>query len=119
MRPHQKLIVWQEAMALIKSIYQATMLFPDTEKFGLTSQLRRASVSIACNIAEGAARKSKKEFIQFSYISSGSISEVDTLLIISKELGLLKESEYNKLVLSSDKVSALLAGLIRKLSSST
>jgi four helix bundle protein len=115
MRPHQKLIVWQEAIQLIKKIYSTTMKFPENEKFGLTSQLRRAAVSVACNIAEGAARSSKKEFIYFTHISSGSLSEVDTLLIVSKELNLIDETEFRLLVESNNKTTALLNGLIKRL----
>ncbi|MEP7264459.1 MAG: four helix bundle protein [Bacteroidota bacterium] len=115
MRPHQNLIAWQESITLVKSIYLITMKFPETEKFGLTSQLRRASVSVACNIAEGAARKTKKEFAQFTYYSSGSLSEVDTLLLISKELILINEEEYKSLLRINDKVTALVNGLLKSL----
>ncbi|MEO8088259.1 MAG: four helix bundle protein [Bacteroidota bacterium] len=113
MRPHRKLIAWQESIELVKRIYIITSTFPETEKFGIISQLRRAAVSVPCNIAEGAGRNTKKEFRHFLYISSGSASEVDTLLFISKELGYLKEPEFNKLESLNDKVSALLNGLIR------
>jgi four helix bundle protein len=115
MRPHRKLFAWQESIEMIKKIYIATSTFPETEKFGITSQLRRAAVSVACNIAEGAARNTKKEFRNFLYISSGSGSEVDTLLLISKELGYLKQPEFNDLVALNDKIAALLNGLIRSI----
>ena len=82
MKTHQKLEVWQESIKLVRLIYEITKLFPAEEKYGITSQIRRASVSIACNIAEGAARKSDKEYLRFAYISRGSLSEVETLLII-------------------------------------
>jgi four helix bundle protein len=115
MRPHQKLIAWQESINLVKSIYAVTMQFPESEKFGLSSQLRRSAVSVSCNIAEGAARRTKKEFAQFMYISSGSLSELDTLLLISKELLLLTETEFDQLLISNNKVTALVNGLINKL----
>jgi four helix bundle protein len=83
---HKDLNVWKVAMELVKSIYLLTNRLPETEKFGLISQLKRASVSIPANIAEGAARNHDKENIQFCYISLGSIAEVETLLILSNEL---------------------------------
>ena len=115
MRPHRKLIAWQESIEMVKRIYVITASFPETEKFGIVSQLRRAAVSVSCNIAEGAARNTKKEFRNFLYISSGSASEVDTLLFISKELGYLVEFEFNKLEYLNDKIAALLNGLIRSI----
>jgi four helix bundle protein len=75
---HKDLDVWKRSMDLVVKVYQITKLFPDTEKYGLSSQMRRAAVSIPSNIAEGAARKGDKEFIQFLYISIGSLSELET-----------------------------------------
>jgi len=115
MRPHQKLLAWQAAIDLVKEIYVVTMSFPNDEKFGIISQLRRAAVSVPTNIAEGAARNSIKEFIQFNYISLGSTSEIDTLLILSKELNILNETQYKVLLQKTEKVSALLSGLIKHL----
>lgn len=115
MRPHQKLHAWQAAIDLVKEIYLVTMSFPNDEKFGIISQLRRAAVSVPTNIAEGAARNSIKEFIQFNYISLGSTSEIDTLLILSKELQILNETDYKVLLNKTEKVSALLSGLIKHL----
>ncbi|MFV8360212.1 four helix bundle protein [Flavobacterium sp. LS1P3] len=75
---HKDLDVWKRSMDLVVKVYQITKLFPDTEKYGLSSQMRRAAVSIPSNITEGAARKGDKEFIQFLYISIGSLSELET-----------------------------------------
>ena len=86
MRTHKDLDIWKMSMSLVKDIYKLTESFPTHEQFGLTSQLRRASVSIPSNIAEGSARNGNKEFIQFCYISLGSLSEVETQVIISSEL---------------------------------
>ena len=83
---HKDLEVWKKSMDLVALVYQLTNDFPDTEKFGLTNQLRRASVSVPSNIAEGAGRKSKKEFIHFLYIALGSLNEIETQLEISKRL---------------------------------
>lgn len=89
MKPHKTLECWKQSFELVKDVYRITNSFPVEEKFGLMSQLRRASVSVPTNIAEGAARRSKKEFIQFLYISEGSLSEIDTLLELSVALNFL------------------------------
>ena len=78
MRSHEKLDVWKRSIDLVVSVYRLTENFPSEEKFGLTSQIRRASVSIPANIAEGAARESDKEFVRFLSIAQGSTSEVET-----------------------------------------
>ena len=85
-KPHKKLNAWTDAVDLAQQIYQVTERFPSNEQFGLTSQIRRAAVSIPGNIAEGAARQTKKEFVQFLHISKGSLSELDTQLEIARRL---------------------------------
>lgn len=112
-RPHKKLLVWQEAMQLAKQCYSVSNKLPDHEKFGIISQLRRASVSVALNIAEGAARRTEKEYIYLLYISSGSLSEVDAINELMKELDYISIEDHDGLRLTIDKVSALLAGLIK------
>jgi four helix bundle protein len=87
---HKDLDVWKESIALVKMIYEMTSTFPKAEVYGLTSQLRRAAVSIPTNIAEGSARNGLKELNQFVGIAMGSASEVDTLLIIAKDLNYVK-----------------------------
>jgi len=116
MRPHRKLIVWQESIQFTKEIYKCTSVLPESEKFGLTSQIRRAAASIALNIAEGAGRQSKKEFQRFLYISQGSSSEVDTLLEILKELNFMKEESIKKYIEMNERISAMINGLIKSLS---
>jgi four helix bundle protein len=93
----EKLEVWAEAKEFSKSIYEITSKFPDTEKFGLTSQLRRASISIASNIAEGSARKSYKDKAHFTSLAFSSAVEVLNQLIISFELNFISEVDYLKL----------------------
>jgi four helix bundle protein len=93
----EKLEIWIEAKEFIKQIYNVTSKFPDTEKFGLISQLRRASISIASNIAEGSARKSFKDKIHFSTIAFSSSVEVLNQLIISFELNFISETDYLEL----------------------
>ena len=86
-KTHKDLDVWKRGMSLVEQIYTATQKFPKEEMYGLTSQLRRASVSFPSNIAEGAARSSIKEYIQFLYIAVGSLSEIETQIIIADKLG--------------------------------
>jgi four helix bundle protein len=92
---HKDLDVWQKAIDFVAKIYKITDLFPKTELYGLTNQLRRAAVSVPSNIAEGAARGSNKEFIQFLYIALGSLSETETQIIIAMKLGYIKEDASN------------------------
>jgi four helix bundle protein len=90
---HKNLEVWKKSMDLVESVYQLTNNFPDTEKFGLTNQIRRAVVSIPSNIAEGAGRKSDKELIQFVHIAIGSLAEVETQYLISLRLKYIVKNE--------------------------
>ncbi len=83
---HKDLDAWKQAMFLTEHIYLASKDFPSSEQFGLTSQLRRAAISVPANIAEGSARKSDKEFTQFLHISLGSLAELETLILLSKTL---------------------------------
>jgi four helix bundle protein len=106
---HKDLEVWKKSMDLVLQVYQITNLFPDTEKFGLTSQMRRAAVSIPSNIAEGAARKGDKEFIQFLYIALGSLAEVETQYLIAIRLQYLNEDL--KVDNSINEVKSLIIGM--------
>ena len=90
---HKDLDVWKKSMDLVVLIYDLTSKFPSDERFGLTSQMRRAAVSIPSNIAEGAARKSNKEFLQFLSIALGSLSELETQYILSKRLHFITDHE--------------------------
>ena len=85
-RPHHKLEVWKRSLHFVTKIYKITAKYPNEEKFGLVSQMRRAAVSIPSNIAEGAARNSKKEFINFLHIAQGSAAELETQILISRNL---------------------------------
>ena len=117
-KPHKKLDVWQVAMAVAKTIYDLTRHFPEEEKYGLVSQMRRAAVSIPCNIAEGAARRGKKEFRNFLSVAQGSLSELDTQLEISLMLGYLRREEIQQLWNQLIRVDKMLTSLIRSLSKS-
>lgn len=112
---YKKLNVWEEAVSFVTKVYQATMSFPSEEKYGLISQLRRASVSIAANIAEGSSRNTDKEFIQFLYVAKSSASEVETLLIVSKNLKFLSEKDCEMLSENTDKIERQIRKLINHL----
>ncbi|HEX8131713.1 MAG TPA: four helix bundle protein [Pyrinomonadaceae bacterium] len=115
MRPHEKLDVWNKAIDFVITVYKVTENFPKEEKFGLTSQIRRASVSVPANIAEGAARKSPKEFAHFLSNAQGSASEVETELLIAYRLGFLAETNYRALRGSLDELGRMLTGLCHHL----
>ena len=91
---YKELIVWQKSLQFVKLIYKITKVFPKDEQFGLTSQIRRAAVSIPSNIAEGYGRRSHKEYKQFYSIAYGSALEVDTQLVIANEIGYISETEF-------------------------
>lgn len=114
-KTHKDLDVWRRAIEFTTEIYKITKDFPEDEKYGLVIQIRRASVSIASNIAEGAARHSHKEFMQFLYTALASASEVETQLIISKNLGYLDESDFTKFGSDVNDISKMLFGLIKYL----
>ena len=112
-RAHKKLDVWRESVALATHIYQITEKFPKSEIYGLTSQMRRAVVSISSNIAEGAARTSSKEFAQFLNIAGGSLSELDTQLEIAHNLLFLTNEQRQETDIKIESISSKLAGLIK------
>jgi len=96
MRDFRKLEIWSNAIKLTKEIYYISDGFPEKEKFGLTSQVRRAAVSIPSNIAEGASRRSQPDFVRLLEIALGSAFEVETQLIIAKEIGYIEEGTFAK-----------------------
>ena len=111
----RQLKVWQKAYELSLDVYRLTKTFPKSEIYCLVSQLQRAVVSIAANIAEGYERNHRKEYIQFLSIAKGSLGEVETYLQLSKDLGYLPEDEYLKVDEKRKETSRLLKGLIRSL----
>ena len=112
-KPHRKLDVWQMAMGFVTQIYRATESFPREEKYSLTDQMRRAAVSIPSNIAEGAARKTKKEFVNYLHMAQGSLSELDTQLEVARRLQFLSENDWGKLDTVIQRIDKMLTGLIR------
>lgn len=113
---YKKLIVWQKAYLFALRIYKLTQYFPKHELFGLTSQFRRASVSVFANIAEGYERQHRKEYVRFLTISKGSLGEIEAYISFSKDLGYLNETDYNDLDNMCQEVFRLLRALIRSLS---
>lgn len=115
-KSHEDLQVWQMAIDFVTDLYKVTNNFPKFELYGLTNQIRRASVSIPSNIAEGSARKSTKEYIQFLYIALGSAAEVETQLLISKNLGYTNDTNLKIQIKNiKGKLINLIASLKRKL----
>ncbi len=112
-RKHHDLMLWQEAMALVKEVYRVTGNFPRDEIYALTSQMRRAAVSVPSNIAEGAGRNGEKEFFQFLSITRGSLCELETQILIAKDVEYLDDCD--DLLVRMDKVFSLLGGLINSL----
>jgi four helix bundle protein len=95
---HKDLDIWKLGIELVEEVYKTTVEFPKEEIYGLTNQMRRASVSIPSNISEGAVRSSKKEFIQFLYVALGSLAELETQTIISEKLGYLRNHQLMELI---------------------
>ena len=117
MKSHKDLDVWRLAVDLAEDVYEVSKSFPRDEQFGMTSQMRRASVSIASNIAEGAARNGQREFGQFLYIALGSASELETQLEIARRVSLIGEGDWTRLDASLARISQMLRGLIRSVKS--
>lgn len=112
---HKDLIAWQKAVALATKVYAATRLLPADERSGLCAQMRRAALSIPTNIAEGAARRNRAEFLQFLYVSRASLAKLETQMMIALEQGLLSPNQAGIELIAE--VGRLLNGLISRLAS--
>jgi four helix bundle protein len=112
---HKDLLVWQRGMDLVQEIYIITKSMPEEEKFGLTSQIRRAAVSIPSNIAEGWGRKSSGSYVNFLKISNGSCCETETQLLIIEKLDLIEKNKIEKAKNLLDECGRMLRSLILKL----
>jgi len=112
---YRDLIVWQKGMDLCEYVYRLAIKLPNEERYELSSQLRRASVSIPSNIAEGHARQSRKEYAHFLSIAQGSIAELETQLLLATRLGMLQSSDVNPVLTLSEEISRMLFVLRRKL----
>jgi four helix bundle protein len=114
-KPHLKLDVWKNAIDFVTTIYRITGGFPPEEKFGLVSQMRRAAISIPSNISEGAGRNNPNEFNHFLGIAQGSAAELETQIIISRNLGFLEKAAADEILLELDSISRMLGGLRKSL----
>lgn len=115
MNSFEELKVWQEAHKLVIKIYKITNGFPREERYRLTSQLCRSAASAPANIAEGQARQTTKEYLQFLYTARGSIAETKYHLILTRDLGYIEDSVYNEIIKSYNKVGKMLNALINSL----
>jgi len=111
-RSYRDLVAWQKAMKFVTAIYEVTQRFPSEERYGLTNQLRRASVSVPSNIAEGQARFSQKEFHHFLSMARGSLVEIETQLLIARNLKYLQPAKAEDLLATADEIGRILNGLI-------
>lgn len=116
-RSFTDLNTWKKGHELVLEIYKITKQFPAEEKFGLSDQMRRCAVSITSNIAEGFSRKGTKEKLQFYYMSLGSVTELQNQLLISRDIGYIKNIEFQELAEKTVEVSKLINGLIKSLKS--
>ncbi len=116
MKTHKDLDVWKNSIELVTEVYRVTKLFPKEELYGLSNQIRRAAISIPSNIAEGAARNHEKEFIQFLYVALASGAEVETQLIISKNLNYIDSSQFKELSNRLNSIQKMIQGLIKSIS---
>lgn len=119
MQKFKNLIVWQKAHNNVLELYKVTNTFPREELYGLTSQMRRAAVSIPANIAEGCAKDSDKEFARYLRISLGSIHETEYYLLLSQDLGILSKVNADILVSNINEIKAMLLSLLKKIKEKT
>jgi four helix bundle protein len=115
LKSYKNLNVWQKSIDLVEKVYIQTTNFPQTEIYGLTSQIRRAAVAIPSNIAEGYSRQHRKEYIQFLYVAKGSTAELETQFIIARKLNYFNDEDYNSLCGLLTEIQKMLSILISKL----
>ena len=115
-KSYRDLEVWQRSMRLAKRVYQATQKFPSDERFGLTNQLRRASVSVPSNLAEGHARFGPGEFSRFISIAMGSVAEIETQILLSTDLGYLTVELSREILEDLETIGKMLRGLAKSIS---
>jgi four helix bundle protein len=117
MKDYKELQVWQKAVALVTETYKTTRSFPGEERFGLTGQIRRAATSVPANIAEGWGRGSTKEYVQFLVVARGSLLELETHLIVCRNLGYLNDAQLDAAQGHIDEIGRMLNSLIHSLKS--
>lgn len=117
-RSYKDLMVWQKARVLVKAVYDVSSAFPQEERFGLTSQIRRAAVSVPSNIAEGHSRSGTKDYIRFLSMAIGSLAEVETQLLLAMDLNFIDPSDTEKIILHIEEMQKMLHTLRNKLKQS-
>jgi four helix bundle protein len=117
MHNFKELKIWQRSRTLVKKVYQLTTLFPKSEQYGLTSQINRSSVSIISNIAEGAGRSTEQDFGRFLDIAIGSAFELETQLILSTDLGFIKDEKIEEIIKELNEIQKMIRGFKKNLSS--
>jgi four helix bundle protein len=117
-RNYRDLLVWEKAHSLTLCIYRDTQAFPKEERFGITSQIRRAASSIGANLAEGCGRRSDREMARFVQIAMGSAAELSYHLLLCRDLGLLEAEEFNRLGSATEEIMRMLSALAARLKSS-
>jgi four helix bundle protein len=115
-KSYQDLIVWQKSIDLVEIIYRMTKAFPKHETYGLISQMQRASVSVASNIAEGQGRNSNSAFVRFLSYSQGSLKELETQLLISSRLNYIDQNQLDVILKHCDEIGKMITGLQKKIS---
>lgn len=118
-RSYRDLIVWQKALDLVVEMYKVTDTFPEREKYALSSQMRRAAISIPSNIAEGRSRSTSKDFVHFLHMALGSSTELETQIIIAKRLNYVTDADFQGATQLLSEVCRMLHGIIRKLEASS
>ena len=118
MRDYRRLTVWEKAHALALDVYAVTKTFPDTERFGLSAQMRRCAVSVPSNIAEGCGRGTDADFARFVRIAAGSANELEYQCLLSRDLHYLSQDQANTLMLACSEVRRMLSGLVARLAPS-
>jgi four helix bundle protein len=116
---YKDLIVWQKSIRLVTDIYTLSKNFPIDERYGLVSQLNRAVISVSANIAEGWGRELSKNYLQFLRISRGSLMEVETMILISKNLNFITDKDYIEIQSKIEEVGKILQGLIKSINQKT
>ena len=115
MKNYKELLIWQKGIEIVKKIYQLTKQFPSEEKYGLISQITRAAVSISANIAEGSSRNSDKDYARFLQVALGSAFEVQTYLVIAKEMNLAKVKDIEEVEILIEEEIKMIHSFIKKL----
>ncbi len=118
MNHFENLVIWQKSLDLVETLYKYLKLFPKDEIYGLVSQMKRSSISVPSNIAEGAGRNSKKEFLYFLSIANGSLNELKTQIILSNRLGYLNEKQVKLLMNNCNEIQKMNHSLQKKIKQS-